>query len=47
VLTEHNLQRARAMAEAWDETAALCEIDGTVDGQDFDTLLAQKLAHAH
>jgi zinc/manganese transport system ATP-binding protein len=24
VLTDANLQRARAMAEAWDETAALC-----------------------
>ena len=27
VLTEPNLQRARAMAEAWDEAAELCEID--------------------
>ena len=27
VLTEANLQRARAMAEAWDETAELCEVD--------------------
>ena len=26
VLTEANLQRARAMAEAWDETAEVCEI---------------------
>lgn len=44
VLTDANLQRARAMAEAWDETAALCDVDGEVDGQDFDTLLAQRLA---
>lgn len=27
VLTEANLQRARAMAEAWDEAAGLCGID--------------------
>ena len=27
VLTPANLQRARAMAEAWDETADLCEVD--------------------
>ena len=40
VLTEANLQRARAMAEAWDETAAICDIDGEVNGLDFDTLLA-------
>jgi len=44
VLTEANLTRARAMAEAWDETAALCDIDGQINGQDFDTLLAQRLA---
>ncbi|HCX82841.1 MAG: ABC transporter [Curvibacter sp. RIFCSPHIGHO2_12_FULL_63_18] len=44
VLTDPNLQRARAMAEAWDETAAICDIDGQVNGQDFDTLLAQRLA---
>ena len=44
VLTEANLQRARAMAEAWDETAAICDIDGEVNGLDFDTLLAQRLA---
>jgi zinc/manganese transport system ATP-binding protein len=44
VLTDTNLQRARAMAEAWDETAAICDIDGTLNGQDFDTLLAQRLA---
>ncbi|TXH87434.1 MAG: metal ABC transporter ATP-binding protein [Rhodoferax sp.] len=46
VLTGANLQRAQAMAEAWDETAALCDLDGTLDGQAFDALLAQKLAHA-
>lgn len=44
VLTEVNLQRARAMAEAWDETAAICDIDGEVNGLDFDTLLARRLA---
>lgn len=44
VLTEANLQRARAMAEAWDETAAICDIDGEVNGLDFDTLLARRLA---
>ena len=44
VLTESNLARARAMAEAWDETAAICDVDGDIDGQDFDTLLAQRLA---
>lgn len=27
VLTEVNLHRARAMAEAWDETADMCEVD--------------------
>jgi len=27
VLTEPNLRRARAMAEAWDEAAGLCDID--------------------
>jgi zinc/manganese transport system ATP-binding protein len=27
VLTETHLQRARTMAEAWDETAAICDID--------------------
>lgn len=30
VLTEANLQRARAMAEAWDETAEVCQIDAPV-----------------
>ncbi|APW42051.1 ABC transporter [Rhodoferax saidenbachensis] len=44
VLTEHHLARARAMAEAWDETAAICDIDGQTNGQDFGTLLAQRLA---
>jgi zinc/manganese transport system ATP-binding protein len=44
VLTDANLARARAMAEAWDETAASCGIDGQINGQDFDTLLAQRLA---
>ena len=27
VLTDANVQRARTMAEAWDENAALCEVD--------------------
>jgi zinc/manganese transport system ATP-binding protein len=44
VLSAVNLERARAMAEAWDDTAAICTIDGTLNGQDFDTLLAQRLA---
>lgn len=44
VLTEANLARARAMANAWDETAAICNIDGKRNGQDFDTLLSQRLA---
>ena len=39
VLTEAKLQRARAMAEAWDETAEVCNVD---------TVLAQRLnATAH
>ena len=46
VLTDANLQRARAMAEAWDETAAICDIDGTRNGLDFDTLLEQNLAYS-
>ena len=46
VLTDTHLQRARAMSEAWDETAALCELDGSLDGKGFDALLAQNLAHA-
>jgi zinc/manganese transport system ATP-binding protein len=44
VLTERNWQRARAMAEAWDETAAVCDRNGSLNGQDFDTLLAQRLS---
>jgi zinc/manganese transport system ATP-binding protein len=44
VLTERNWQRARAMAEAWDETAAICDRNGSLNGQDFDTLLAQRLS---
>lgn len=44
VLTDANLQRARAMAEAWDESAALCEEGGAFKERDFDTLLAQRLA---
>jgi zinc/manganese transport system ATP-binding protein len=44
VLTLDNLARARTMAEAWDETAAICAIDGSVNGLDFDTLLARRLA---
>ncbi len=44
VLTDVNMQRARAMAEAWDETAAICDVDGTLGGRDFDTLLAHRLA---
>jgi zinc/manganese transport system ATP-binding protein len=44
VLTDSNLQSARAMAEAWDETAAICEVDGEINAQTFDTLLAQRLA---
>ena len=35
VLTEPNLRRARAMAEAWDEAAGLCDVDA---------LAAQKVA---
>jgi zinc/manganese transport system ATP-binding protein len=44
VLTDANLQRARVMAEAWDDTAAICDIEGSLNGQDFDTMLAQLLA---
>ncbi|MEP6771751.1 MAG: ABC transporter ATP-binding protein [Polaromonas sp.] len=29
VMTEHHLARARVMAEAWDDTAETCRIDGT------------------
>jgi zinc/manganese transport system ATP-binding protein len=46
VLTAANWQRARAMAEAWDETAAICDIDGSFNGQSFESLLAQRLAPA-
>jgi zinc/manganese transport system ATP-binding protein len=46
VLTDANLQRARAMAEAWDETAAICDIDGTLNGLDFDALLEKNLAQS-
>ena len=46
VLTNVNQRRARAMAEAWDETAAICDIDCTLNGQDFDTLLEQNLAQS-
>jgi zinc/manganese transport system ATP-binding protein len=46
VLTDANLQRARAMAEAWDETAAICDIDGTLGGLDFDALLEKNLAQS-
>lgn len=44
VLTDVNLRQARAMAEAWDETAAICDINGALNGQDFDALLEQNLA---
>jgi zinc/manganese transport system ATP-binding protein len=46
VLTAANWQRARAMVEAWDDTAAICDIDAQVNGQDFDTLLALRLSQA-
>ena len=46
VLTPANLQRASAMAEAWDEAAALCDANGERNGPAFDTLLAQRLAAA-
>lgn len=46
VLSDANLRRARAMAEAWDEAAALCELDGTFDRQRFDEVRTQDLAHA-
>jgi len=44
VLTEPNMQRARNMVEAWDETAALCGRDGALNGLDFEDLLAQRRA---
>jgi zinc/manganese transport system ATP-binding protein len=31
VLTDANLRRARAMAEAWDDNAELCRVDTVVD----------------
>jgi zinc/manganese transport system ATP-binding protein len=34
------------MAEAWDETAAICDIDGTLNGLDFDALLEKNLAQS-
>lgn len=46
VLTDANQARARAMAEAWDETAAICDMDAQAPGEDFDTLLARRLAAA-
>lgn len=46
VLTERNWQRARGMAEAWDETAAVCDRNGSLNGQDFDSLLAQRLSNS-
>ncbi len=46
VLTDANQQRARAMAEAWDETAAICPIDGALNGRGFNELLAHNLANA-
>lgn len=46
VLTDANQQRARAMAEAWDETAAICPIDGAGEGRRFNELLARNLAKA-
>lgn len=32
VLTDSNLQRARTMAEAWDEAAPICPLDGVSEG---------------
>jgi hypothetical protein len=32
VLTEANLQRARALAEAWDDEAEICHTDEVVTG---------------
>jgi zinc/manganese transport system ATP-binding protein len=46
VLTERNWQRARALAEAWDETASVCDRNGSLNGQDFDSLLAQRLSNS-
>ena len=44
VVTDANLQRARAMAEAWDDTVAMCDVDGEVTAHAFDPLLAERLA---
>jgi zinc/manganese transport system ATP-binding protein len=44
VLTAVNWKRARAMSEAWDETAAICDIDGSFNGQSFESLLAARRA---
>ncbi len=44
VLTDANLQRARAMAEAWDEAAAWCDDPAQRNRPAFETLLAQRLA---
>lgn len=41
VLTAANLQRARAMAEAWDQAAPVCDLDNQESGQDFDTAALQ------
>jgi zinc/manganese transport system ATP-binding protein len=46
MMTDANLRRARAMAEAWDETAAICDIDGTFNGLDFDALLEKNLSQS-
>jgi zinc/manganese transport system ATP-binding protein len=46
VLTDANLQLARTMVEAWDETASICDRGGAGDALDFDTRLAQRLAMA-
>jgi zinc/manganese transport system ATP-binding protein len=46
VLTEANLQRARAMAEAWDETAEVCEIDTVLARRVSTSTHAEHPAHA-
>lgn len=43
-LTPANLHRARAMAEAWDEAAALCDANSERNAPAFNTVLAQRLA---
>jgi len=45
VLTEANLQRARDMAEAWDESAQVCEIDADLSQQNV-TAHAAHLPHS-